>query len=79
MMYPVPVADKILTEPLGIRDGSLIMPDQSGIGVKVDESVLDRYPFLPGSWSILRTDPPPETLVVDGDHSAPWATQTERD
>ena len=71
-MYPFPAADEILTEPLEIRDGYLIMPDKPGIGVEVDESVVDRYPFLPGPWSIFRIDSPPETLAVDGDHSVPW-------
>ena len=71
-MYPFPAADEILTEPLEIRDGYLIMPDKPGIGVEVDESVVDRYPFLPGPWSIFHIDSPPETLAVDGDHSVPW-------
>ena len=71
-MYEFPVADEILTEPLDIRDGRLVMPDRPGIGVEIDESVLDRYPFLPGPWSIFHIDSPPETLAVDGDHSVPW-------
>ena len=71
-MYPFSAADEILTEPLEIRDGYLIMSDKPGIGVEVDESVVDRYPFLPGPWSIFHIDSPPETLAVDGDHSVPW-------
>ena len=71
-MYAFPAADEILTEPLEILDGYLIMPDKPGIGVEVDESVVDRYPFLPGPWSIFHIDSPPETLAVDGDHSVPW-------
>ncbi len=71
-MYAFPAADEILTEPLELRDGYLIMPDKPGMGVDVDESVVDRYPFLPGPWSIFQIDSPPETLAVDGDHSVPW-------
>lgn len=71
-MYPFPAADEILTEPLEIRDGYLILPDRPGIGVEVDETVVDRYRFLPGPWSIFHIDSPPETLAVDGDHSVPW-------
>lgn len=71
-MYPFPAADQILTEPLQIENGYLILPDEPGIGVEVDESVVDRYPFIPGPWSIFRIDSPEETLAVDGDHSVPW-------
>lgn len=71
-MYPFPVADEILVEPLRLESGYLIMPDSPGIGVEVDESVVDRYPFIPGPWSIFHIDSPRETLAVDGDHSVPW-------
>ena len=71
-MYAFPAADEILTEPLQVEDGYLVMPDEPGIGVAVDESVLERYPFLPGPWSIFHIESPPETLAVDGDHSVPW-------
>lgn len=71
-MYEFPVADEILTEPLHIEDGCLVMPDAPGIGVEIDESAVDRYPFIPGPWSIFHIDSPPETLAVDGDHSVPW-------
>ncbi len=71
-MYPFPAADEILAEPLQIESGCLQVPDKPGIGVEVDESVADRYPFVPGPWSIFRIDSPPETLAVDGDHSVPW-------
>ncbi len=71
-MYPFPVADEILREPLEMRDGYLVMPDGPGIGVEIDESVVDRYPFLPGPWSLFRIDSPLHTLAVDGDHSVPW-------
>ena len=71
-MYAFPVADEILTEPLQLEAGHLVMPDRPGIGVEVDESVVERYPFIPGPWSIFHIDSPPETLAVDGDHSVPW-------
>lgn len=71
-MYPFPVADEILTEPLNLEDGYLTMPDGPGIGVEVDESAIEKYPFIPGPWSIFQIDSPPETLAVSGDHSVPW-------
>jgi L-alanine-DL-glutamate epimerase-like enolase superfamily enzyme len=72
-MYPFPAADEILTEPLPIQDGYLIVPnDRPGLGIDVDESVVDRYPFIPGPWSLFRLDSPPSTVAVIGDHSVKW-------
>ncbi len=73
-MYPFPAADEILSEPLQVENGYLILPDKPGIGVDVDESVVDRYPFILGPWSIFRIDSPAATLAVDGDHSVPWVS-----
>ena len=71
-MYAFPAADEILTEPLQLENGYVVMPDKPGIGVEVDESVVEKYPFIPGPWSIFRIDSPAETLAVSGDHSVPW-------
>lgn len=71
-MYAFPAADEILKNPLQIEDGYLVMSNEPGIGVDVDESIVERYPFLPGPWSIFQIDSPPEALAVDGDHSVPW-------
>ena len=75
---PFPAADEILTEPLNLEDGFLVMPDGAGIGVEVDESVVEKYPFVPGPWSLFRIDSPPETLAVSGDHSVPWGRSRRR-
>jgi L-alanine-DL-glutamate epimerase-like enolase superfamily enzyme len=71
-MYPFPAADEILREPLNIQRGDLIMPKGPGLGVEIDESVLERYPFIPGPWSFFRLDSPPESVAVIGDHSVKW-------
>lgn len=71
-MYPFPVADEILTEPLQLEDGYLVMPDGPGLGVEIDESIVEKYPFIPGPWSLFRIESPRETLAVSGDHSVPW-------
>jgi len=71
-MYPFPLASEILTEPLEIDRSYLEVPRRPGLGVKVDESVVDRYPWIPGPWSYFRIDSPPETLAVVSDHSIPW-------
>jgi len=71
-MYPFPAADEILREPLNIQRGDLIMPQGPGLGVEIDESVLEKYPFIPGPWSFFRLDSPPESVAVIGDHSVKW-------
>ena len=68
-MYPFPLAAEILTEPLEINHGDLIVPRAPGLGVTVDESVVDRYPWIPGPWSYFRTDSPAQTHAVTSDHS----------
>lgn len=71
-MYPFPGADDVLAEPLDIRQGILTVPDGPGLGIAIDERVVDRYPFQPGPWSIFRLDSPPSTVAVIGDHSVKW-------
>ena len=73
-MYPFPLAAEILTEPLHIDHGDLIVPRTAGLGVRVDESVVERYPWIPGPWSYFRTDAPAETRAVTSDHSVKWDT-----
>jgi L-alanine-DL-glutamate epimerase-like enolase superfamily enzyme len=71
-MYPFPLADEILTHPLDIKAGILQVPSGPGLGVDVDERVIERYPFLPGPWSYFQIHSPPETIAVTGDHSVKW-------
>jgi L-alanine-DL-glutamate epimerase-like enolase superfamily enzyme len=71
-MYPFPLAAEILRDPLPLDRGDLVVPRAPGLGVAVDESVIERYPWLPGPWSYFRTDSPAETRAVTGDHSLPW-------
>ena len=71
-MYPFPLAGEILREPLEIDHGDLIVPRGPGLGVTVDESVIERYPWIPGPWSYFRTDSPAETRAVTSDHSVQW-------
>lgn len=72
-MYPFPLATEILKEPLAIERGELTVPRAPGFGVEVDESVLERYPWIPGPWSIFSLISPPGTWSVTADHSQPWA------
>jgi L-alanine-DL-glutamate epimerase-like enolase superfamily enzyme len=71
-MYPFPLATEILKEPLQIDAGDLVVSLKPGLGVEVDESVVERYPWIPGPWSHFRTDSPPQTRAVTADHSLKW-------
>jgi L-alanine-DL-glutamate epimerase-like enolase superfamily enzyme len=71
-MYPFPLADEILAEPMQIENGDLIVPKGPGLGIEIDERVIAKYPFLPGPWSYFRLDSPAETVAVTGDHSMKW-------
>jgi len=71
-MYPFPLSDEILVDPLEISNGILKVPDRPGLGIKVNESVVERYPFIPGPWSFFHQDSPKVTIAVTGDHSVKW-------
>jgi len=43
-----PLRHELLVEPLAMRDGYLSPPTAPGLGLSLDEGVLDRYPFKPG-------------------------------
>jgi L-alanine-DL-glutamate epimerase-like enolase superfamily enzyme len=72
IMYPYPLADDILEEPLRIERGDLVLPDAPGLGIAVDESVIERYPYIPGPWTVFRLTSPPEEWTMSGDHAAGW-------
>ena len=72
VMYPWPLAEEILREPFQIERGDLIVPKGPGLGIEIDERVIEKYPFIPGPWSFFRIDSPLETVAVTGDHSVKW-------
>ncbi len=74
-MYEFPLAAEILKAPLRIEQGNLIVPKTPGLGVEVDESVIERHPWVPGPWSYFRLHSPPETWAVISDHSVKWHGQ----
>jgi len=71
-MYPFPPAEEILAEPLELDRGDLVVSRKPGLGVRVDETVVERYPWIPGPWSYFRTDSPAETRALLSDHSVKW-------
>ncbi len=71
-MYPFPLASEIICDPLQIESGCLMVPREPGLGITINESVIDKYPWIPGPWSLFRIDSPPQTLAVTSDHSVQW-------
>jgi L-alanine-DL-glutamate epimerase-like enolase superfamily enzyme len=55
-MYPFPLAEEILVDPLDVSEGTLTVPDGPGLGVEVDMDVLDRYPHIEGPWTEFHYD-----------------------
>jgi L-alanine-DL-glutamate epimerase-like enolase superfamily enzyme len=74
-MYAFPLADEVLAEPLQIDTGDLIVSREPGLGVKIDERVIERYPWIPGPWSSFTLESPKGTWNVTGDHAVRWADQ----
>jgi L-alanine-DL-glutamate epimerase-like enolase superfamily enzyme len=74
-MYAFPVAAEVLQEPLQIDTGDLIVSREPGLGVNVNERVIETYPWIPGPWSSFTLDSPRGTWTVSGDHSVQWADQ----
>ena len=74
IMYPYPLADEILAEPLDIRQGTLHVPQGPGLGIDIDERVIERYPYRPGPWTLFQLTSPPEQWVLSADHAAAWTT-----
>jgi L-alanine-DL-glutamate epimerase-like enolase superfamily enzyme len=72
-MYDFPLAAEILTEPLIIENGELVVPNKPGLGVTVDLSVIEKYPWIPGPWSFFTLESPPGTWAVTGDHAQQWS------
>ncbi len=75
LMYAFPVAAEILADPLEIDTGDLIVPRGPGLGVTVNESIIEKYPWIPGPWSSFTTHSPKQTWSVSGDHSVQWSDQ----
>ena len=74
-MYPFDLATEILkTRPI-IENGEMLVPSGPGLGVVVDESVIDRYPWIPGPWSHFTLVDPPGSFAVTSDHSIKWDEQ----
>lgn len=52
--YPFRLAEQMLHTPLWIDKGELIVPEAPGLGVKVNEAVIRRYPYRTGPCSTFQ-------------------------
>ncbi len=71
-MYPFPLSDEILQDELEIHNGYLKVPDGHGLGIEINEKVIEKYPFIPGPWSYFHQESPKKSIAVTGDHSVKW-------
>jgi len=71
-MYPFPLAAEILKQPVEISQGDLIVPYAAGLGVEVDERVIERYPWRPGPWSTWSFAGPDHLRGMYSDPSEKW-------
>jgi L-alanine-DL-glutamate epimerase-like enolase superfamily enzyme len=73
VMYPYALSDELVPDAPTPLNGELALPEGHGLGVTVDERMLDEYPYQPGPWSIFELESPPAKLALSGDHALPWA------
>ena len=78
-MYPFPPAREILKDPLTVEQSQLVVPREPGLGIQVNEAVIEKYPWIPGPWSYFRIDSPRRMFAVVGDHSVPSLEIKERE
>lgn len=71
-MYPFDLAWDIVKTKPRIENGDYVVPTTPGLGVEIDESVLSRYPWIPGPWSRFELIDPPGSFTVTGDHTQKW-------
>ena len=76
-MYPFPLSDEILEHKLEIDDGYLKVPDGDGLGISINEDIIEKYPFIKGPWSWFKLNSPDETIAVTGDHSVKWVKKED--
>lgn len=72
IVYPSPLADEILAEPLAVEGSYLRLPDRPVLGVEIDETVIDHYPYLPGHWGKFLLYGRRARIPLSGDHVPKW-------
>lgn len=77
VMYPYALSDELVPDAPRPVKGEFPLPDGPGLGVTVDEAVVEKYPYRPGPWSLFELDSPPTRLALSGDHALPWADEED--
>lgn len=55
-MYPFPLASDVITTDLDIEAGCLSVPSGPGLGIDINQDVLEEYSYVDGPWSANLTD-----------------------
>ena len=69
VMYPFPLSDEIVPDAPVPEEGELPLPENYGLGVKINEKVFEKYPYLKGPWSKFEIEEPATTQYLSGDHA----------
>ena len=73
VMYPFPLSDEIVPDAPVPEEGELPLPESYGLGVKINEKIFEKYPYLKGPWSKFEIEEPATTQYLSGDHAQTWA------
>jgi L-alanine-DL-glutamate epimerase-like enolase superfamily enzyme len=71
-MYPFPLAAEMLKDDVEIVDGDLVVPTGPGLGVEIDERVIEKYPWIPGPWPTWAFEDPGQVRGLFSDPSEKW-------
>ncbi len=56
--YAFPLAEEILEYPLSMDQGELVVPEGPGLGARVNEAVIQRFPYRTGPCSTFQAAGP---------------------
>lgn len=63
-MYDYPAAKEIINDDIEIENGYLRVPRKPGLGIEINEEILEKYPWVPGPWSWFNISSPPMTVQM---------------
>ena len=44
-----PLREELLNEPLKIVDGEILIPNTPGLGIHINDEIIEKYAFIPGT------------------------------
>jgi D-galactarolactone cycloisomerase len=48
--------EELLIEPIEMIGGELVVPDLPGLGVQINDAILEKYPYVPGTIQRFRIE-----------------------